>query len=411
MTTAVVVFAMLLVAAFFTVVTVVRNMYVCSPNEVLIFSGRRHANGNNVLGFRVVRGGRAVRIPIIETVSRMSLTNIPIELSVQGAYSRGGVPLNVVAVANVKIPSQEPLLHNALERFLGVSTEQLMLVAKDTLEGCLRGVIAELSPEEINQQKKLFERKLNDEAYKDMQRLGLVLDNLQIQNISDDVGYLTSVGRGRGAEVRKEASIGEVRAQSQALVQRADNTMGSEVAKLEAQLRVLQEENRRRIIEAQTQRAAMIAEVQGEVLAQVAEARAQVKSWEARSLQIQKRLEADIIAPANAQKLKLEAEARGQASVVYAQGHAAADALRKLCEAYAQAPNASRDALLMQKLGPVFKELLGTMGGLTIDRYTVLGNRDGAASGVLAFSEQMKAATGVDLMNVARRLGEGPAAK
>lgn len=397
MTSLAIVIAMLIVAGFFAVVTVIRNMHVCSPNEVLIFSGRRHASGKNTVGFRIVRGGRAVRIPVIETVSRMSLTNIPIELSVQGAFSRGGVPLNVVAVANVKIPSQEPLLHNALERFLGLKIERLVHVAKDTLEGCLRGVIAELSPEEINQQKKLFERKLNDEAYKDMQRLGLVLDNLQIQNISDDVGYLTSVGRGRGAEVRKEARIGEVRAQSQALVQKAANAMTSEVAKLEAQLRVLNEENRRRIVEAQTQREALIAEAQGEVLAQIAEAKAQVKSWEARAVQVQKRLEADIIAPATAEKAKLEAEARAQAAKLYAQGHASADALRRLCEAYAAGPNAARDALLMQKLGPVFNELLSTMQGINVQRLSVLPSSKGAAPALLSLNEQLKAATGLDL--------------
>ena len=62
-------------------------------------------------------------------------------------------------------------------------------------------------------------------------RLGLVLDNLQIQNISDDVGYLTSVGRVRGAKVRRDAAIGEVRARATAAVQKAQNTMAAEIAK------------------------------------------------------------------------------------------------------------------------------------------------------------------------------------
>jgi len=218
MSVLIIVIAMLFAAGLFVLIAAFRNIYVCSLNEVLIFSGQRFkaeaGAAKDYLGFRVVRGGRAIRIPIIETVSRMTLTNIPIELAVNNAFSRGGVPLNVVAVANVKFPSQEPLLHNALERFLGYSEEQIVFVAKDTLEGNLRGVIAKLTPEEINQQKKLFEKKLNDEAHKDMQRLGLVLDNLQIQNIADDVGYLSSVGRVRGAEVRKDARIGELRAKS-----------------------------------------------------------------------------------------------------------------------------------------------------------------------------------------------------
>ena len=143
-----VVLAALVVAGLFILVTVVRNTYVCAPSEVLIFSGRKwmQPDGREI-GFRCVRGGRAMRMPMIEVVDRMQLTSMGIELSVTNAFSRGGVPLNVVAVANIKIPSEEPLLHNALERFLGCTREQIIYVAKDTLEGNLRGVIAELTPD------------------------------------------------------------------------------------------------------------------------------------------------------------------------------------------------------------------------------------------------------------------------
>jgi flotillin len=401
MNVVIVVLAMLFAAGLFVLYAAFRNIYVCSPNEVMIFSGRKFKadpnTGRDFIGFRVVRGGRAIRIPIIETVSRMSLTNIPIDLAVKGAFSRGGVPLNVVAVANIKFPSQEPALHNALERFLGMSQDQIVYVAKDTLEGCLRGVIAELSPEEINQQKKLFEKKLVDEAHKDMQRLGLVLDNLQIQNISDDVGYLSSVGRVRGAEVRKEARIGEVRAQAQALVQKADNKMRSEMAQIDAHTRVLQEENRRRIIEAETGREAMIAEVRGEVAAQIAEARAQVKRLDAFAEQTKFRLEADVVAPAMAKKLELEARAKAEAAGILAQGNANAHALEKLAESYVKAGPGARDAMLVQKLAPVFAQLTGTMRDIKVERLTVLGASDGMGPSLITLNEQIKAATGLDL--------------
>jgi flotillin len=234
-----VVVGMLAAAGVVLLITLLRNTYVCAPSEVLIFSGRRwKLPDGKVVGFRCVRGGRAIRMPLVEVVDRMQLTNMAIELAVQSAYSKGGVPLQVVAVANIKIPSEEPLLHNALERFLGCSRDQIIFVAKDTLEGNLRGVIAELTPEEINQKKEVFQQKLIDEAHRDMQRLGLVLDNLQIQSISDDVGYLNSVGRVRGAQVRKNARIGEVRAQASAQVQKATNGMEAEISKIEADLQV-----------------------------------------------------------------------------------------------------------------------------------------------------------------------------
>jgi flotillin len=410
-----VIVAVLLVALLVVLVTVTRNLYVCSPSEVLIFSGRRWPAGDGVIGFRVVRGGRAMRMPLFEVVDRMQLTNMAIELSVQGAYSKGGVPLNVTAIANIKIPSEEPLLHNAIERFLGRTQDQIMLVAKDTLEANLRGVIAELTPEEINQKKVVFQQKLIEEADRDLMRLGLVLDNLQIQNISDDVGYLTSVGRVRGASVRRDAAIGEVRARAAALVQKAQNTMAAEIAKIEADLQVARKENERRIVEAKTKREAVIAEVRGQVLAQVAEARAQQKAWDARIEQVRRKLEADVVAPADAKRQQAEAQAKAWASQIVAQGRAAAAAVTALADAYKSSGVRGRDALLLQKLVPVFEQLTGTLKDIKVDRLVVLGGGGGAGASsvgasIIAANEQVRAATGVDLVAAARgRLGAPPA--
>ena len=407
-----VIIAVLLVAALFILVTVTRNLYVCSPSEVLIFSGRRWTTADGKeLGFRVVRGGRGMRMPLIEKVDRMQLTNMAIELAVQGAYSKGGVPLNVTAIANIKIPSEEPLLHNAIERFLGYAQQQIILIAKDTLEANLRGVIAELTPEEINQKKVVFQQKLIEEADRDLMRLGLVLDNLQIQNISDDVGYLTSVGRVRGAKVRRDAAIGEVRARATALVQKAENTMNAEISKIDADIQVARKENERRIVDATTKRAAVIAEVRGQVQAEIAEAGAQLKAWSARVEQVRRKLEADVVAPADAQRQKAEAQAKGWASQVIAQGRAAAAAVTALAEAYKASGVRGRDALLLQKLVPVFEQLAGTIKEIKVDRLVVLGQGSGAGGpaavrSLLSTNEQLRAATGVDLVAVARgRLG------
>ncbi|HRI54469.1 MAG TPA: SPFH domain-containing protein [Pseudomonadota bacterium] len=406
--------AALAAAGFFLLTTILRNTYVCPPSEVLIFSGRIRKlrtpgpDERTEVGFRLVRGGRALRIPLIETVDRMTLTNMAIELSVTNAFSRGGIPLKVHAVANIKIPSEEPLLHNAIERFLGYPREGIMRVAKDTLEGNLRGVIAEMTPEDINQKKQTFQQKLIEEADKDLQRLGLVLDNLQIQNISDDVGYLTSVGRVRGAMANRNAKIAEVKAYASALVQKAHNQMQAEIAKIEAEMQVAQKENERRIIEAKTKREAVIAEVRGVVKAQVSEASAQLKAWEARGEQVRRRLEADVVAPASANKAQAEANAKAQAATVAAQGRAAAAALTSLATSYQSGGRFARESLLLQKLLPVFEQLTSTMKALRIDRLTVLGQpATGAPSQLgptlVTTNEQVRAATGVDLLGTLQR--------
>jgi flotillin len=243
-------------------------------------------------------------------------------------------------------------------------------------------------------------------------RLGLVLDNLQIQNISDDVGYLTSVGRVRGATVRRDAAIGEVRARATALVQKAQNTMNAEIAKIDADLQVARKENERRIVDATTKREAVIAEVRGQVQAEIAEAGAQLKAWDARVEQVRRKLEADVVAPADAERQKAEAQAKGQAAQVIAQGRAAASAVTALAEAYRASGVRGRDALLLQKLVPVFDHLTSTLRDLQIDRLVVLGSNSGNGAGapgiksVLSANEQLRAATGVDLMAAAKgRLG------
>src|SRR3984957_4249609 len=127
-------------------------------------------------------------------------------------------------------------MNNAVERFLDRSRPEIMRISKETLEGNLRGVLAQLTPEQVNEDKIRFAQTLIEEAEHDMNRMGLILDTLKIQNVSDDVGYLNSIGRIRGASVRQGAAIAEAQAQSEAAAQKASNMMGAEVAKIDADL-------------------------------------------------------------------------------------------------------------------------------------------------------------------------------
>ena len=180
--TALVVTLAVVVALFGGVIALVltRFLYICQPNEVLVFSGGQQASAGRKVGYRIIKGGRAVRIPMMETVDSMDLTNMPIEVAVQGAYSKGGIPVNVHGIANVKIAGEQPVLDNAIERLLGVDRPHIMAMAKDTLEGNLRGVLATLTPEELNQDKIKFAQSLLAEAEDDL-RAGPGLDTLKIQ--------------------------------------------------------------------------------------------------------------------------------------------------------------------------------------------------------------------------------------
>jgi len=121
---------------------------ICRPNEILIFSGRKQkAADGRMVGYRVVFGGRGMRIPIVETVHEMDVSLISVPMQVQGAYSEGGIPLNVHAIANIKVSTDRRYVGNAIERFLGMGRSEIARVVKETLEGHLRGVVPTLDPE------------------------------------------------------------------------------------------------------------------------------------------------------------------------------------------------------------------------------------------------------------------------
>jgi len=402
------------VIALMSIVLIVKNMlYVCPPNEVLIFSGRARPVDGKKLGYRIVKGGRTLRVPLIETVDRMDLTNMIIEVSVRGAYARGGIPLAVQGVANIKIPGEEPLIHFALERFLGRSRDQIREIARETLEGNLRGVLATLTPEQVNQDKEAFATKLTEEAEHDLNRIGLVLDTLKIQNVTDDVGYLDAIGRVRSAEVRRRAQVAEAEATAQAASVKWQQWMEGELDKLKERITTVVSENERRVANAQTQRHAMIAEQKAEVQAAIAQASAETETQTARIEQVRLQLQADVIKPAEARVQQQWAQAKADAAKIVEQGKATAKVLSDLATTYRAAGDSGRDVLLMQKLVPLLGEISGTIGDLRVRRLTVIGkgtgsNGDGEAlaTKLLNTSEQIKAATGIDVPAVLRdRLG------
>ncbi len=414
-----IVIAIALVVAFLAIVWIVNKLiYICPPNEVLIFSGGQRALGDaegHMVGYRVVQGGRGIRVPLFEQVDRMDLSNMPIELRVAGAYSKGGIPLNVQGVANVKISSQKVQLANAIERFLGRPREEIIAVARETLEGNLRGVLATLTPEEVNQDREKFANELLHEADADLARLGIELDTLKIQHVSDDKGYLDSLGRRQSAELVKSSRIAEAENRTLSAERSASNAQTQEIAKLDAEISKARAEATRRIRQAQTRMGALVAEQKGQVQAIVARAKADVSVQKARLAQVRLQLIADKIKPAEARKAQLTENARGVAARVVEEGKATAAAIRSLAETWAQTGDHARQIFVAQKLTSLVSSLMSTVGELTIDKVTVIdrtlsqGGSNFAVNAAIT-AEQLKQTMGVDVAALVRGLGGRPAA-
>lgn len=382
-------------------------LYVCKPNEILIFAGRKHRlpDGTDV-GYRILHGGRAVRVPLLETVARMDMRLIPVEVTVQGAYSRGGIPLNVHAIANVKLASDPMLVRNAVERFLGSGMEQVASVAQSTLEGVLREVLAQLTPEEVNEDRLKFAETLMINAKDDFQTLGLELDVLKVQHVSDDQQYLVNLGRARIAEMIRDAKNAENAAEQRIQEEKANARRRAEMAQKVEETRVLQKRNEVRAelagLEAQVRSVEFEATVAAETARAVAEQILQQQRGELEKL----RLECDVVLPAEASRMARESFARGAAAPYVENGRATAAALAAVAKEWQAAGTDAKELYVLQELRTLVEAAIARVNSTQIGSIEVIDGGDGAAYAGLIASypaavsrvlDEMGRALGVDI--------------
>jgi flotillin len=383
-------------------------IYVCGPNEVLVFSGTGDSQGRVKKGYRVIRGGRGTRVPLFETVDRLDLTNMIIDVAVTNAYAKGGIPLSVSGVANIKIASQSPALDNAIERFTGKSRAEIIRIAKETLEGNLRGVLSQLTPEEVNEDKTRFAEKLLDEADHDLNKLGLILDTLKIQNVTDERGFLDSIGRIRSADIIKKAKVSEAEAHALATVRDAQNIQSARLAEIENRRAVIEEEAKRKIQDAKTKAAALVAEERGKIQAQIARAKADIVVQKARVEQVRQQLEANTIEPSKAEMQADIARAKGNAAKIIEDGKATAAVLEDMIATWQRGGDNARDIFLMQKLQPVMNSMLSSIQTIKVDKVAILPSSNSTASKAALLNEELKASVGVDIPLLLEKFVEKP---
>jgi len=385
-------------------------LFVGRPNELLIFSGREYTDAQGMTrGYHVVHGGFAWRVPLLEKVDRMMLTTLPIELNVSNAYSKGGIPLTVHAIANVKVSSDPAKYGSAIERFLGRDTNEIRQVAKESLEGHLRGIIARMTPEEVNEDRLKFAEELVAEAGEDFDRLGLNLDTLKVQMVSDDVSYLDSIGRERLANVLADAEIAESTAKADAEEAQADYTQQGQVADEQAETIIKQRENALRQRMAELEAQAKSEEERAEQGALAARARAEQNLQEIRAKLEHLRLSADVVLPAEAKRKADEMKARADAAQIAADGEALAEVLEMMRAAWVKAGPDAKDIFLIQQLENVLTTVTDKVKNMEIGEVTILDGGQGNAlpqhiaampKTVGAVLREFRDTTGVDVTGI-----------
>src|SRR5688500_17281203 len=372
------------VVALLVVLSLLGKNYIkVSPNQAAVISGRTRKLGDGtVVGYRQVRGGATLVIPFLEKVEYLDLNVVTVPLATSRAYTVQGVPVSVKAVANVKIKGDDESLRAAAERFLGMPQEEFHRLVFQTLEGHLRAILGTLTVEEINNDRQSFAQKLTSEAAGDLEKMGIGLDALTIQEISDEEGYLDALGKRRTAEVKRDAEIGQAEANRDSKIKASLALQEGEKVRLETEALIAQSTRETEIQKAQVQaeieserakslQAGPLADAKAQQQVTVEEVRVekvrtqeQIAVQEQEVLRKEKELEATVVK---------QAEADRRAAVLRAQGLQEAVILEAEGRKQAQIATAEAEAQTLQREGQGRASAVEAEGKAEAERIRAVG--------------------------------------
>lgn len=338
-----------------------KNYIKVSPNQAAVISGRkRKLTDGTIVGYRQVRGDATLVIPFLEKVEYLDLNVITVPLATSRAYTSQGVPVSVKAVANVKIKGDDQSLRAAAERFLGMPQDQFHGLIFQTLEGHLRAILGTLTVEAINNDRQSFAQKLTSEAAGDLEKMGIGLDALTIQEISDDEGYLDALGKRRTAEVKRDAEIGQAEANRDSKIKASLALQEGEKVRLNTEALIAQSNRETEIQKAQVQAEIEKERAKAKQAGPLAEAKAQ-QEVVAEEVRIERIRTQEQIAVQEQEVLRKEkeleatvvkqAEADRKAAVLRAQGAQEAQILEAEGKKQAQIAQAEAESQTLQKEG------------------------------------------------------------
>ncbi|HKD59461.1 MAG TPA: SPFH domain-containing protein, partial [Terracidiphilus sp.] len=394
------------------------------PHEALIVYGFR--------GTRIVKGHGTVIFPMIENCKGLSLELMSFDVAPQqDLYTRQGVAVTVEAVAQIKVKSDPESVRTAAEQFLTKPPSDREGLIRLVMEGHLRGIIGQLTVEEIVKQPEMVGDRMRSTCADDMSKMGLEVISFTIKEVRDKNEYIANMGRPDVARIRRDADVATAEAERDTAIQRANALRESAVAKAKAdQDRVIAEtasqarqaeaqrdldikkaeyaeQSRRQQAQAdkayEIQTNIMQQQVTAEqVKVQQVEKEGQIKVQEAEITRHEKELIATILKEAEvnrqrietlaaAEKNRLAAEAEGRAAAIRTQGEAEASIIFQKGEAEAKAMNVKAEAYqeynqaavvdkLITGLPEVVKALASPLAN--IDKITVVSTGNGDAAGM-----------------------------
>jgi flotillin len=413
------------VLALIVVMGILARMYrKAGPNEALIVYGFR--------GPRVIKGHGTVIFPMVENCRELSLELMSFDVAPQqDLYTKQGVAVTVEAVAQIKVRSDQASILTAAEQFLTKTPPQREGLIRLVMEGHLRGIIGQLTVEQIVKEPEMVGERMRATCAEDMSKMGLEVISFTIKEVRDKNEYISNMGRPDVARIKRDAEMATADAERDTAIKRATALRESAVAKAQAdQERVIAEtasatrqaealrdldikkaqyaeQSRRQQATAdkayELQTNVMLQQVTAEqVKVQQVEKEGQIKVQEAEILRNEKQLIATVLKAseierqrienlANAEKSRLTIEAEGRSSAIRAQGEAEAGIIFKKGEAEAKAMNVKAEAYQQWNQAAVVDKLLTNMADVVramaeplskVDKITIVstGNDDAAGA-------------------------------
>ena len=371
------------------------------PDEALIVFGRRKLLGKKVRtekgdieGFRIIRGGGTFVWPAWEQYEVLSLRMMTLEIDLPHVYTIQGIPINVKAVAQVKVQGDIEHIRSAAEGFLGMPVDDVQATIKETVAGHLRGIVGTLTVEELYREQKLFQDKVREEAHIDLEGMGFEFRSFVFQAIQDDEGYLNALGQPKIQEALKNARIATANADRDAAIEEEQARQQKEQKRLGVDTEIAEADKALSLKVASIKKEVDVADAQavkaGEMELKVQDIRIADQEVERQKLELNasirenadaKKYEAERLA--DAKKYTVEKEAAAErlrreeaAKALQAEGMAKAEAesvQRRqigLAEAEAIQAKGEAEALARRKLAEALK--LYNEAGLSIEALKVL---------------------------------------
>src|SRR6266542_1971317 len=394
------------------------------PHEALVVYGFR--------GTRIIKGRGSVIFPMVESARGLSLELMSFDVAPkQDLYTGQGVAVTVEAVAQIKVKSDPESIITASEQFLSKTDTQREGLIRLVMEGHLRGIIGQLTVEEIVKQPEMVGERMRGTCADDMNKMGLEVISFTIKEVRDKNEYITNMGRPDVARIKRDADVAAAEAERDTAIKRAEASRESAIAKTNAdQARVLAEtlsqakqaEAQRDLeikkaeylegVKRQQAQADKTYEIQTNIMQQRVRAEEvtihqvekehEVKVQQAEILRREYELTATVLKQAEYERRRIETlaeaeknrtimEADGRAASIRAQGEAEAEIIFKKGEAEAKAMNVKAEAYQEFNQAAILDKLISGMPEIVralaaplanIDKITIVSTGNGATSGM-----------------------------